>query len=52
MTLGNTRHLGVQRLVATCLKMRAARRVGQTEDGGMPSYVEMVECLLATIRVK
>jgi hypothetical protein len=29
-----------------------ARCVGQTEDGGMPSYVEVVECLLVTVRVK
>ena len=27
------------------------RCVGQTEDGGMPSYVEVVECLLVTINV-
>ena len=29
-----------------------SRCVGQTEDGGMPSYVEVVECLLVTVRVK
>jgi hypothetical protein len=27
------------------------RCVGQTEDGGMPSYVEVLECLLVTINV-
>jgi hypothetical protein len=27
------------------------RCVGQTEDGGMPSYVEVIECLLVTINV-
>jgi hypothetical protein len=28
-----------------------SRCVGQTEDGGVPGYVEVVECLLVTIRV-
>jgi hypothetical protein len=28
-----------------------ARCVGQTEDGGMPSYVEVLECLLVTVGV-
>jgi hypothetical protein len=27
------------------------RCVGQTEDGGMPSYVEVLECLLVTVGV-
>ena len=27
------------------------RCVGQTEDGGMPSYVEVLECILVTINV-
>jgi len=27
------------------------RCVGQTMDGGMPSYVEVIECLLVTINV-
>jgi hypothetical protein len=28
------------------------RCVGQTEDGGMPSYVEVLECILVTINVE
>jgi hypothetical protein len=27
------------------------RCVGQTEDGGIPSYVEVLECILVTINV-
>jgi hypothetical protein len=27
------------------------RCLGQTEDGGMPSYVEVLECLLVTVNV-
>src|SRR6516165_2666834 len=44
-----------QQLVQTWSKYTPqdkSRCVGQTEDGGMPSYVEVVECLLVTIRVK
>ena len=43
-----------QELQQTWSKYSAAdkrRCVGQTEDGGMPSYVEVVECLLVTINV-
>ena len=49
MTLGNMRHLGVQRLVATCLN-DACRRQGlidvskYLDDAEVPSFARKVVC--------
>ena len=43
-----------EQLVQNWSKYSAAEKtrcVGQTEDGGMPSYVEVLECLLVTVNV-
>ena len=43
-----------QELVQSWSKYSAAEKercVGQTEVGGMPSYVEVLECLLVTVNV-
>jgi hypothetical protein len=43
-----------EQLVQNWSKYSAAEKtrcVGQTEDGGMPSYVEVLECLLVTVGV-